>query len=87
MLTLTSCESLEARRKVAAEALGKAQAADALPAPPSECGQDEPHAPLAAGMEARTIIVRERSATSRANASKRRCNGWYLDLKAEREKV
>lgn len=84
----TGCgKTLEARRQAAAEALGKAAAADALPGDPAECSKDEPHAPIAAGMEARSIIVRERSATSLANASKRRCHQWYLDLRREREKV
>lgn len=46
-----------------------------------------PHAPLAAGMEARSAIALERRQTSEANASKRRCAAFYQNLKDEREKV
>lgn len=75
------------RLNAAAEKAGQAAAADALPDLPPECHQDTPHAPLAAGMEARSVIVRERAATDAANASKRRCVGFYGTLKAEREKI
>ena len=78
---------MAARLDAAAETAGQAAADDALPAMPPECHQDTPHAPLAAGMEARSVIVRERAATDAANASKRRCVGFYDTLRAEREKI
>lgn len=85
-LTLSGCASLQKRLDKAAAAEAKAKADDALPALPAECYVDEPHAVLAAGMEARSAIARERQATNRANGSKRRCVNVYTNLQTERAK-
>jgi hypothetical protein len=87
MLISTGCTTTEENLKAAGEAAGRAAAEDALPDLPPECYRDVPHAPLAAGMEARSAIALERGQTTRANASKRRCTAFYGTLKAGREKV
>lgn len=65
---------------------GKAEADDGLPDLPPECNVDTPHAPLGAGMEARSAIKRERHQLDLSNASKRRCTAFYGNLKTERTK-
>ena len=85
-LTLTGCGTLQGRLNKAAADQGRTQAADLLPNLPDECYVDQPHATIAAGMEARSVIVRERQATRLANRSKRRCTGFYTDLQRERIK-
>lgn len=86
MLTLTGCGTLQNRLHQAAVDKGTAQASDELPNLPDECYIDQAHAALAAGMEARSVIVRERQATDLSNASKRRCTAFFTNLQAERRK-
>lgn len=83
----SGCSTTGARLDAAGEAAGRAAANDALPDLPPECHRDVPHAPLTAGMEARSAIALERRQTTEANASKRRCAAFYDTLKAGREKV
>lgn len=86
MLTLSGCGTLQSRLHQAAVDKGAAQAADNLPDLPPECYVDQPHATIARGMEARSVIVRERMATDLANGSKRRCVTVYTNLQIERAK-
>jgi hypothetical protein len=84
---LSGCGTLQSRLHQAAVEKGTTQAADDLPDMPPECYQDQPHAVIAPGMEARSVIARERQATDQANASKRRCvGGFYTDLQTQRRK-
>lgn len=77
MLTLTGCSSLDGRRAGAAAALGQTRAGVRLPELPEDCRQREPHAVIFAGMEARSVIRRERAATNRANDRVERCARFY----------
>lgn len=83
---LSGCGTLQSRLHQAAVDKGTAQAIDDLPSLPDECYVDQAHAALAAGMETRTVIVRERQATDLSNASKRRCTAFYTNLQVERSR-
>ncbi|PRD42307.1 hypothetical protein C5748_17165 [Phyllobacterium phragmitis] len=56
---------------------GTAQARVVLPALPSDCRAQEPHAALTVGAEVRSILKRERNALDSANARVGRCAGFY----------
>jgi hypothetical protein len=83
--TLNGCASLEQRRKDAATEQGTTNARVSLPAWPGYCRRTEPHAPLAQGVEARSIIKRERAATDRANRTILTCAEYYDSLKKRLE--
>lgn len=48
-----------------------------LPPLPDDCRIKEPHAPLGEGMEARSILARERAALDRQNVRTDRCAFFY----------
>ncbi len=60
---------------------GAAAARVALPALPEDCSRHEPHAPLLAGAELRSVLKRERAAVDRGNARVDRCAAHYDRLK------
>lgn len=70
-----------ALRRAAADT-GRAAAQVTLPDLPDDCRRMEPHAALAPGAEARSVLKRERGATDRANARVGRCAGFYDDVKS-----
>lgn len=84
-LTLTGCGTTDARLRTAATEQGRMSAAINLPALPDDCRAREPHAALAEGMELRSVIVRERSATTRANDRVERCASFYDETKGRLE--
>lgn len=82
MLILSGCSATTESRLVdAGAAIGATRAGVNLPAQPDECGRDEPHAVIRPGDSAVTVIDRERGATDRANASKRRCFLYNEDVR------
>jgi hypothetical protein len=64
----TSCSSLEGRLDAASQQRGQAQARVTLPDAPAELRKQEAHAAIAEGMEALSVLKRERAALDRANA-------------------
>lgn len=77
MLTLSGCANLN---KQAATVQGTAQARVSLPRYPDDCRMKEVHAALAAGVEIRSILKRERAALDRQNSRTDRCAQFYDDL-------
>ena len=78
---LSSCGTLDKRLAAAAADKGVAQARVALPAWPSRCRAVEPHAPIAAGDEVRSVLKRERAALDRVNARVVGCATFYDALR------
>ncbi|WP_235889945.1 hypothetical protein [Brucella haematophila] len=64
----------------AAQQAGRAQAGRQLPAYPDDCRKKEDHAPLIDGVEARSVLKRERQALDRQNARADRCADIYDGL-------
>lgn len=79
---LSGCTTLETRLDAAAEKQGQAEAKVTLPAAPADLKKQEPHAVIAEGMEALSVLKRERQALARANARIARWNGFYAALRA-----
>ena len=80
-MSTSSCASLEAILRGHAKEKGIAAARVTLPELPADCRVKEPHAPVAVGAEARSIIKRERAALNRQNARTGRCAAFYDDVK------
>ena len=73
-MILTSCSpNLTDRLNSAAQTVGSNAVTPQQSEQPQECREDEPHASIRLGDEARTVLDRERKALDRANASKQRC--------------
>ena len=79
MLMLSSCGSLKQRLGIASATSGTIAAGIDLGKIPVDCYKIEPHAPLYAGVEARTTIKLERIATNNANARTARCVQFIED--------
>lgn len=75
LMLISSCAT--DRLNSAATTQGKIQASISLPALPQDCRVQEPHAPVKAGDELRSVLVRERSGLNRANSRVTRCGGFY----------
>jgi hypothetical protein len=56
-----------------------------LPGLPDDCRAQEAHAALSAGMEAVTVLARERAALDRANGRVAGCAAFYDDVKGNLE--
>jgi hypothetical protein len=54
-----------------------------LPDLPSDCRAREAHAELAAGAEARSVLIRERQHLDHANARVERCAAFHDDLRTK----
>jgi hypothetical protein len=83
MLILISCGSScvdRAALKAAATDQGRAAARVSLPPLPDDCRIQEPHAEARVGVQAITVLKRERSATNRANARVLRCADNYENV-------
>lgn len=76
-----SCATVEQRLSAAATTKGTVDAGTNLPDQPSDCRLKEPHAEVKAGAEARSVLIRERSALDRQNARGGRCADWFDDVK------
>lgn len=83
-LALSGCASF--KLDAAARDKGKAAAGVTLPAWPSECRRNEPHAPLIKGGVIVSTLKRERAALDHANARSAACAGHYDSLKRKLEK-
>lgn len=81
-MTLSSCASSRLWQE-AAEKAGQAQAERQLPSYPDDCRKKEDHAPLTDGVEARSVLKRERQALDRQNARTDRCADFYDGLAGE----
>lgn len=75
-LTSTGC-STDAVLKKAATDKGVAAARVTLPALPDDCRYIEPHAAIAVGDEARSVLKAERRHLEKANARVWRCANHY----------
>jgi len=75
-MTLSSCASDRLLQDAAKQA-GQAQAQRHLPVYPDDCRTKELHAPLADGVEIRSVLKRERQALDRQNARTDRCADFY----------
>ena len=75
--TCAGCSTLETRLDHASASTGTAQARVNLPEFPDDCRTLEPHAPLTAGAELRSLLKRERRALDSANARVTRCAEFY----------
>lgn len=80
-LIVSGC-SLTDRLDKAATTTGKIQASINLPSLPIDCRKQEPHFAISDGMEARTVIVGERSALNRSNARVTRCASLYDSIRS-----
>lgn len=80
-LMSTSCSSLEGRLDAAAQKQGHAEARVTLPALPADCRKKEPHADIQAGMEAISVLKRERGQLDKANSRVGRCAGFFDHLR------
>ncbi len=78
-MILSSCAS-DRLLQDAAQQAGRAQAGRQLPAYPDDCRKKEDHAPLIDGVEARSVLKRERQALDRQNARADRCADFYDGL-------
>ncbi len=78
-MILSSCAS-DRLLQDAAQQAGRAQAGRQLPAYPDDCRKKEDHAPLIDGVEARSVLKRERQALDRQNARADRCADIYDGL-------
>lgn len=82
-MTLTSsCATVEGRLSTAAMTKGTIEAGVSMPDLPEDCRRQEPHADVTAGVEARSVLMRERSALDRQNARGGRCADFYDDTKS-----
>lgn len=83
-LALSGCAN--GRLAAAGRDAGRAAAGVVLPAWPDECRRAEPHAALAKGAEALSVLKRERAALDRANGRAAACAGYYDDLSTRLKK-
>lgn len=81
LISISSCASHDAALRGAGKAKGVAAARVTLPNLPGDCRVLEPHAPVVAGAEARSIIIRERAALTRQNSRTGRCAAFYDGVK------
>lgn len=79
LMLISSCAT--DRLNNAATTQGKISAGISLPALPSDCRVQEPHAPVKVGDELRSALIQERSALRRSNARVTRCGNFYDDVK------
>jgi len=77
LMISTGCASLDERAEAAGARAGAAAARVTLPPLPEDCRAQEAHAVLVAGVEARSIVKRERAALDRANGRVARCAANY----------
>jgi hypothetical protein len=66
-----SCSSLEGRLDAASQQQGQAQARVTLPDAPAELRKQEAHAAIAEGMEALSVLKRERAALDQGERAHR----------------
>lgn len=82
ILTLaSSCSTVERRLTVAATTKGAIDAGVSLPDQPDDCRKTEAHAEIKAGVEVRSVLIRERAALDRQNARGGRCADFFDDVK------
>lgn len=82
MATMSASCSTTERLNKAAATQGKIQAGVNLPILVPDCRKQEPHYAIKEGDEARSVIVGERRALSRANARVTRCANFYDDIRS-----
>ena len=75
--TSISCSATDRRLVAASTEQGRASARVNLPEWPDDCRRKEPHAAIAEGAEARSVLLRERAALDLQNARTDRCTAFY----------